>query len=291
MRKVLAVITIVVLLTLLSGCQEKTNEQKGEGSNPSHPSSFVSRQDLYTLLGKERPANNMPAGKIISAVAPHHLVAGDLIVELMQAVAVSKPELVIVVGPNHSNSGGKVITGFYDWQTPEGKVKTEEKTARALIEKGLAVRDEEILSREHSVGTHMPFIRHYLPEAKVVPIILHHDITLQEVDGLLTALEPYINDRTVILSSVDFSHYLKRQEAEVKDKETLAYMRAFNYSSIFRLGNDYLDSPASLAFAFQLAQRQGIEEFTLLGNTNSGIILKNDLIETTSYFTLVFTQE
>lgn len=291
MRKLLAIITIVSLLALMTGCQEKTEKQKGEGANPSHPSTFITRQDFYSLLDKGTALKTLPGGRVISAVAPHHLVAGQLIVELMQVIAENKPELVIVVGPNHSNSGGKVITGFYDWETPEGKVITEEKTARVLIEKGLAVRDEEVLSREHSVGTHMPFIRHYLPEAKVVPIILHYDVTLEEVDRLLNVLEPYINDQTLILSSVDFSHYLKRLEAEAKDKETLALMKAFNYSTIFRLGNDYLDSPASLAFAFRLAQRQGIKDFTLLDNTNSGIIMKNDLIETTSYFTLFFNKE
>lgn len=289
MRKILVVITIVSLLALLSGCQ-KNDAKKGEGTNPSHPSSFVSRQDLYSLLDKEKPAKSVPAGRVVAAVAPHHLVAGQLIVELMQAMAKDNPELVIVVGPNHPNSGGKVITGFYDWQTPEGRVKTEGKVVGVLIEKGLAVKDEDVLAKEHSIGTHMPFIRHYLPEARVVPIILHHDVSLNEVDGLVAALEPYINEKTVILSSVDFSHYLKRQEAEAKDRETLALMKAFNYSTLFRLGNDYLDSPASLAFAFRRAQKEGIEEFTLLDNTNSGIIMKNDLIETTSYFTLVFTK-
>lgn len=289
MRKFLAVITIVLLLAVSSGCQ-KNDTKNGEGLNPSHPSSFISRQDWYSLLDKEKPAKSIPAGRVIAAVAPHHLVAGQLIVELMQAMAQNKPELIIVVGPNHSNSGGKVITGFYDWQTPEGRVKTEGEIVGAIIEKGLAVKDEGVLAREHSIGTHMPFIRHYLPQARVVPIILHHDVSLNEVDGLIAALEPYIDEKTVILSSVDFSHYLKRQEAEAKDRETLALMKAFNYSTLFRLGNDYLDSPASLAFAFRQAQKEGIEEFTLLDNTNSGIIMKNDLIETTSYFTLLFNQ-
>lgn len=291
MRKLLAVITIISLLTLLSACQKQADEQYREGANPSHPSSFVTRQGFYALLDKESTGRLMPSGRVVSAVAPHHLVAGQLIVEIMQVLARENPELIIVLGPNHSNMGGKVITGFYDWQTPEGKVLAEGKVVQALIDKGLAVKDEEVLSREHSVGTHMPFIRHFMPEAKVVPIILHHDVTLQEVDRLLAVLEPHLNDRTVILASVDFSHYLKRQEAEAKDRETLALMEAFDYSSIFRLGNDYLDSPASLAFAFRLAQREGIGDFTLLGNTNSGIIMQNDIMETTSYFTLVFAKK
>jgi hypothetical protein len=34
--------------------------------------------------------------------------------------------------------------------------------------------------------------------------------------------------------------------------------------------------------------RLNVEDFKVLGHTNSGILIGNDLIETTSYFTLVF---
>jgi AmmeMemoRadiSam system protein B len=303
MRKNLPIIILIFLLVFVSGCRAEAetgdlktgtgdlHEKTGEGTNPSHPSSFVTSKEFYALLDKESASEPLPGGRIVSAVAPHHLVAGELILKVMQVIAKARPELVIVVGPNHENSGGKVITGLYDWETPAGKVHTETKVAGALLEKGLAVRDEKVLSREHSVGTHMPFIRHYLPEARVVPLILHHGVSLEEVDELLTALEPYLGEKTLILSSVDFSHYLTRQEAEAKDKETQALMKAFNYPTLFRLGNDYLDSPASLAFALRQAQKQGIKDFALLDNTNSGIIMRNDFIETTSYFTLVFSEE
>ena len=93
------------------------------------------------------------------------------------------------------------------------------------------------------------------------------------------------------MASVDFSHYLTGREAKNKDAQTLMHMRNFDYPTLFRLGDDHPDSPASLAMAFRHAENRGIKEFRVLDHTNSGFIMNNDLMETTSYFTLVFTEE
>lgn len=289
----ITLICFCCLLLLPAGCSEgaKTGEIKSRGkveivsTNPS----FVTRQELNSILASSSKKPSSLEGRIISAVVPHHLVAGHLLVNALETLDQQEPGLVILVGPNHFNKGGKAITGYNGWQTPEGVVQTEESAVRHLLEKGLAVRDEEILSGEHSVGALVPLIQHYLPKARIVPIVLHHDVSLQEVDALLNTLEPFLDEKAVLLSSVDFSHYLTRSEAQAKDMETIRYMKDFDYAALYRLGNDYLDSPASLSAAFRLAEKRGIKEFSVLDNTNSGIILQNDFIETTSYFTLVFS--
>lgn len=282
-------------LLLLGGCsgEAKTSKTRiGERVEivSTHPS-FVTRQELNSILASSPEKPSFLEGRIVSAVVPHHLVAGRLIAEVMETLVRQDPSLVILVGPNHFNRGGKVITGYDSWQTPEGVVQAEDRVVRLLLGKGLAVRDEEVLSQEHSVGALVPFLQHYFPEVKIVPVVLHHDVSLQEVDALLKTLEPFLDEKAVLISSVDFSHYLTRSEAQAKDRETIRHMRNYDYATLFRLGNDYLDSPASLSAAFRLAEKRGIKEFSVLDNTNSGIILQNDFIETTSYFTLVFTRK
>ncbi len=290
MNRVLNWITLIGLLFLLVGCQEVGNNESRVTANPAH-SSFVTRQELAQALNLAKAESLETAGHKISGVVPHHLVAGHLIADYFAALSQQRPELIIIVGPNHENRGGRVITGLYDWQTPEGLVKTEAEVVKGLLANNLAVRDEKVLAGEHSIGSLVPFVGYYLPQAKVVPIILHHGVTLREVDKLLTGLKPYLNEETVLVASVDFSHYLTRREAELKDEETLIHMRNFDYSTIFRLGDDHLDSPASLALAFRRAEAQGIKEFFILDHTNSGVIMNNDLMETTSYFTLAFAKE
>mgnify|MGYP001014089235 CR=1 FL=1 len=277
-------------LMLLTGCQQVEDNRASERPNPAHPS-FVTRQELADALGSAKPGPVEVRGHQVSGVVPHHLVAGHLIADYFAGLSRQSPEVIIIVGPNHENRGGKIITGFYDWQTPDGKVKTEFRVVEGLLDSHLAVQDETVLAAEHSIGSLVPFVHHYLPQTKIVPIILHHGVTTGEVDKLLTGIEPYLNEKTVLVASVDFSHYLTSREAENKDSQTLIHMRNFDYSTLFRLGDDHLDSPASLALAFRLAENQGVKDFQVLDHTNSGIIMNNYLMETTSYFTLIFAEK
>lgn len=300
---------MLTLLTGLTGCSNntKTNTSERVEAYSTHPG-FINERELNTILARtssissanQDSQQDFEQGRVISAVVPHHLVAGHLIAEVMETLSEQQPEVLIIVGPNHSNRGGRIITGYNGWQTPSGIMSVDTDIVEFLLNKGAAVRDEETLATEHSIGAVVPLIKYYIPEARIVPLVLHYDVTLQEVDSLLKILNTYttesnqkdpdIKEKTVIISSVDFSHYLTRSQAQLKDEEIKIHMQNFDYATLFTLGNDYLDSPASLAAAFRQAEKHGIRKFTVLDNTNSGIIMQNDYIETTSYFTLLFRE-
>jgi len=288
MRKRLSVLVLVVFL--LAGCGWPAEEpaERKTVLQPMHKNIFVKGEDLVRCFAQQE--NEQPIevkAAVRGGVVPHHLLAGRLTARFMEALALQRPGMVVLAGPNHRNLGARVITGFYDWETPEGVVRTDPQAVKALVGAGAAVRDEGILSEEHSVGAVIPFIGHYLPEARVVPLILHRDASLKEVDLILEAIQAYLDQGAVLVASVDFSHYLTSQEAEQKDKITLKAMRDFDYSKLYSLGNDHLDSPACLALVLRAAEKRGIRQFQILDHTNSGILLKNLLMPTTSYFTLL----
>jgi hypothetical protein len=288
MKKPLVILLIITLLFIISGCQKKeTNAGKREEVSLAHPGSFVPQKELYRYVVREKKEHSVQ-GKVKGGIVPHHLLAGALIADFISLLAEQKPEIIIIVGPNHKNAGAKIISGLYNWETSEGLVETEKSIVNQLQQKGLVVLDDQILSQEHSIGTIVPFIKYYLPDSKIVPLIFHYDVSLKEIDPLVQELAPFLKENAVILGSVDFSHYLTRREAEAKDVITLKVMQDLNYTTLFRLGNDHLDSPASLATVFRVMEKMGIKEFQVLANTNSGLILQNDFIETTSYFTLLF---
>ncbi|MFZ5754617.1 MAG: AmmeMemoRadiSam system protein B, partial [Bacillota bacterium] len=247
MKRPLIILLIILLLFALSGCQKNDKiAGKREEVSLAHPGSFVPQKELYRYVGREKKENPVQ-GKVKGGIVPHHLLAGALIADFISLLAEQKPEVIIIVGPNHKNAGAKIISGLYNWETSEGLVKTERSIVNQLHQKGLVVLDDKVLSQEHSIGTILPFIKHYLPETKIVPIIFHHDVSLKEIDPLVQELAPLLKENAVILGSVDFSHYLTRREAEAKDVFTLKVMQDFNYTTLFRLGNDHLDSPPSLA--------------------------------------------
>ncbi len=290
MKKLLLPWLLSCLFLILSGCTDGKLAEVAEKPNPAHPSSFVTRQELYGFLSMPETAEAI-SGRIVSGVLPHHLTAGKMIAGVIAKIAVQKPRVLIIVGPNHENAGAKVITGYYDWQTPEGIVQAEPEIVRALLASNMVSCDETVLAGEHSIGSIVPFIRHYLPETRIVPLILHHGVSIEQVDALLEVLKPYLEKDVVLLASVDFSHYLSRRQAYDRDEVTLQAMREWDYNKLFHLDSGYLDSPASLALGFRVAQKNGSSDFQVVEHSNSGDILKNDLIETTSYFTLLFVEQ
>ncbi|MEW6622050.1 MAG: AmmeMemoRadiSam system protein B [Bacillota bacterium] len=259
------------------------------GNHHFHPNIFFEPQ---WFGGKDagNPGEGVP-GIIGGAVVPHHLLAHELMGQVFAELAHQEPSLVIIVGPNHFNKGARILTSLWAWETPFGMVEVDNQIADEVLKLSLVQRNDQVFSTEHSMGNLMPFVKYYLPEAKVLPIILHYDVTWQEAKALgehLAALAEKERAGAVIIASVDFSHYLTRKEAEAKDAETITALKAKNMGRIFAMGNDYLDSPASIGVIFAAMDRMGCKEFEILANTNSGIILGNDLIETTSYITMLF---
>ena len=102
-------------------------------------------------------------------------------------------------------------------------------------------------------------------------------------------LADYLRDeKTVIVASVDFSHYLPKEEAIKKDKESLEAIKNFNYERIYSFGNDNLDSPPSIATLLSTMEKSGFTNIEVLGNSNSVEILGAESPQTTSYFNIAF---
>lgn len=227
-------------------------------------------------------------GRLAGGLVPHHDLAATLLSRFFLLVEQDPPATVIVVGPNHENRGQPVITGRRGWQTDFGVVEADLALVEALEKAGLAVVDETALATEHSVGTLMPYLKYHAPQAKVVPVILHRGVPLQDLRRLADALAGTLGDDRILIASVDFSHYLTRAQAEAKDVETLKAIESSDLATLMRMGPDHLDSPGSLAVLLLAMQKLGARGPNLTGHTNSGVILRSDTIETTSYFTFTF---
>jgi len=283
------IITSLGLLLLLAN-KESSLPEGGAIPAPSHQevygnNFFESRSFSYG----DHAESLFEGSKILGAVVPHHLLAYKLIDAVFNKIALDKPETIILIGPNHYNRGAKILTTSWGWQTPFGIVESDRAIIDSLIASQMVKVNEEVFKSEHSIGNLMSFVKFYLPETRVVPIILHHDVTRKEAGELGKYLAEIVEDKNyLVMASVDFSHYLTREEAERKDRETKEALKNKNIGKLFSMGNDYLDSPASIGVLFSAMEELGEKDFRILDNTNSGVILNNDLIETTSYFTIIF---
>lgn len=275
-------------------------EGRRAAPEPAHPNVFFNPVLFYSGLEAARRPTAVPgvsgaglavSGSVAGGLVPHHDLAGELLSGFFLRLEESPPDVIFLVGPNHDAAGAPVITGRRAWQTDFGRVEVDREAVDALVAAGLAAVDEDVLAREHAMGTLMPYIKFHAPEARVVPLILHRGLTLAELRRLASALAAQLGPGRILVASVDFSHYLARAEAEARDRETLATIRAGDLDRLLRMGPEHLDSPGSVAVLLMAMAATGVDGPVVLGHTNSGEILRDHLIETTSYFTFLFTNK
>lgn len=221
-----------------------------------------------------------PPPHIYGGIVPHHLFADFIISDFFSRLSYQKPKTIILIGPNHLEKGSfKALTSLeYD---PDTEI------IKKLTDANLVKVDEDIVSADQSIDI-IPFIKNYLPGVKIIPVLLSGFMGEKDVRTLSDALKNVINMDTVLVASVDFSHGLTSPNAKEKDKITFGLMKDFNYDGIRRLGNEYLDSPPSIAVLLMTMQSLGKTSLEVLHNTNSGEIQSNDSIETTSYFSIEY---
>lgn len=253
-----------------------------------HPHKFFDENTFYNGIEWARKESKPFSYRVLGGIIPHHLFPSFLIADFFARLP-SSIKTVILIGPNHNERGNfKALTSILGWQTPFGTTLPDEIIIKELIKNNLVKINEEILPNDHAVAGIIPFVKYYLPDAKVVPILLSGFMKQEEVAVLANNLKNHIDEETIVVAPVDFSHYLTSSEAAEKDKVSLEVIKDFDFRKLFSLNNDYLDSPPSIAALLMIMQKLETTNMDVLNHTNSGILQNNNLIQTTSYFSIAY---
>lgn len=228
--------------------------------------------------------------KIHGGVVNHHLLADQLIAEFFATVATSEPDLVILVGPNHTGEGLETIhTSVWDYSTPFGELPINRDLISYLIKEEQVGYNYHLAEIEHSINALIPYIKYYLPDVELVPLIMSSAVEISRVSGLAERLVEETKERNVlVLASIDFSHYLPLALADERDLVTKELMLNRDYNSLARLNDDYLDSPASGVFLLRMVDLLGSKDQLLINQSNSARIHPSDFHNTTSYMTIIY---
>ena len=65
-----------------------------------------------------------------------------------------------------------MLTSLFSWETPFGQMFPDKLIIKGLLAENLVEIDKEVLKNEHAVGALLPFLKFYLPEIIVVPLII-----------------------------------------------------------------------------------------------------------------------
>ena len=226
---------------------------------------------------------------MLGGLVPHHDLVGGMIAGFFRNLSERKPATLILIGPNHNNTGDfEVLTSDWDWASPFGVVEADKAFVMEFIQSGLAIKGGEILSEEQSLTALIPFIKYYLPETKVVPVVFKSTTSLDESMLIADFLYKKMTENKLLVASVDFSHYLSSNRAYENDQMTYDLIFRKEIEKLFSLDSDYLDSPQALSILIKVMEKMNASGPEVLSYKNWGNLFGGVGDETTSYFSLLY---
>lgn len=248
------------------------------------------------IVSADKHAPVASSGAARAVVAPHHLVAAEAIALGIKALAPSSPRVMVILSPDHFGKCPKLLcTTEGSFRTFFGDVSVAHKEVAMLLSRTDLVASSDLFTNEHGIYGVIPFIKHYMPEAMVVPIVVSQQgkgdaRSRAEVVSLLGQLMQQ-NDVALVVSS-DFSHYLPLPHANANDQNTRKVFCAGSDKEILELNNPrQSDCPLCLWVAVQEAKRYGFWNPAMIWHSNSAALLHNmSAQETTSHFAFVLSE-
>ena len=222
---------------------------------------------------------------------PHHLVAAKEIASLFSSAPT--PKRVILLTPDHLGVGRGAVTIGETAIVAGGETIEVDGQAAGEIASQVSgsVLDTSSVSSELAMQALLPFVERAWPRASMIPIIVRMRTEPRGSDlreELASAIVRLIaaDPDTVLVASVDFSHYLPAEVADFHDELAMDVVSSLADREADRVE---LDSPDVLAVALKAARELGLGGVTIHAHTNSLRILQSKLsFESTSHIIASF---
>lgn len=235
---------------------------------------------------------NPPAsGRTVTGITvPHHLLAADLIARGFWQAAGRGYERIVVLLPDHFKaSPAPFATTRRGFETPFGPVDCDMDAVQGLLDEGGPVAESDLFAREHGLHAVLPFIRHFFPDAAIVPLAISPAAKRRDWDRLAERLKPLLDAQTLIVQSTDFSHYLPMANALLRDQEVLNTLASESLDAVAALRPvAHMDSIGAQYIQMRLQREVFGAELFVIANANSQGYTDTVLAETTSYIVQVF---
>lgn len=216
---------IVFLVYLLSGCA--VTNGSGEIGDKANYERWLNAPE------------NIP-GKVKAVILPHHLLVESYMNRFYAQLAEENNyDRVVILAPNHFGYGYNFIQTTDSINVEEKTIDSESRQMLqdapeldqawiAILEKArVAVVEPKYFSREHGVFTHYQLLKKYFPGAKIVPVIIKRHTPEKNLNDFAEELKALVNGdegRTLILASLDFSHYTSEDLAVKNDLRMMKWL-------------------------------------------------------------------
>ncbi len=215
------------------------------------------------LTGMSGPHIYPTKGRLAGGLVPHHLLASQMIAGFF-SMAAAQPQgydRVVIVAPSHfpENCSSDVVTAIAHWDTPWGSVSGDTTAAGALLDNPdiQAENNPTAVEQDHGVAGLIPFVGYYLPNTSVTVCLLSNRLSRQRLEAVWQEIADLCaRQSTLLVASVDCSHYLMPQQAAEKDQQTAQAIAQMDFPQILQFTDSNIDSPQAVSTLLYTAQSQ-----------------------------------
>uniref|UniRef100_A0A7C4FBJ7 MEMO1 family protein ENV17_04920 n=1 Tax=Thermofilum pendens TaxID=2269 RepID=A0A7C4FBJ7_THEPE len=248
--------------------------------------------------GELPPAPPSYTGRVIGAVVPHagYMYSGHVAAHAYLRLAkAGKPEVVIILGPNHHGIGAPVAIDENEaWVTPLGEVQVDMEVAKLLASREELIRfDFSAHLYEHSIEVQVPFLQFVFGnDVRIVPItMLRQDF--RGASRVASAIAKVVSEQDLkayVLASSDMSHYVPAEVARRKDFVALRRVQELDAQGLY---DAVIEEDISMCgygpvmVLIGVAKELGFTRVELLKYADSGDVI-GDKSEVVAYAALLF---
>lgn len=215
-----------------------------------------------------------------AVIVPHHDIVASNRFSFLQKVKFLRPQTshIIIIGPDH-------FSQFQGSVRYANNYPSFDKELFLNINFPLTL-DNGIVNSDHSINNILPDIDKLWPQAKFLPIIIGQKFDPIKLDPLINQISSTCKFDCLIITSIDFSHYLPATMANAHDSYTLDALYNQNLDKII---SSEVDSPQSLYFVAKYSFDKN-KSFNLFDHTNSGFLLNSSDGEVTTHIFGLFNK-
>lgn len=236
-------------------------------------------------------AQSRPETPVSGITVPHHLLAADLVARgFWSATGGGARDRIIILTPDHFNRATRSFaTTPRNFQTVFGQVPGDASAVETLLARKDLFESSELFEKEHGLQALLPFVAKLFPGVPVVPVAISYSSSRRDWDEALKLLRPLATDRTLIVQSTDFSHYLPLEIAIQRDQETLNMLASGDIDALAAMRQpDHMDSLGAQYLQMRLQDQVYGARPLVVANENSQHYLKAKVQKTTSYIVQVY---
>jgi len=222
-------------------------------------------------------AKKIDKGRLLAIIVPHagYVYSGQIAADSFKQLEGTDFKKIIIISPSHYVSfDGISVYNKGSFETPLGLIKVDEELANKIIQKNKRfIFYPETHLKEHAIEVELPFLQRVYKDKdfRIVPIAMGGPSS-DDARILSEALYDVIDEDTLLVISVDLSHYYPYDKAVELDMGGLNAIEALDANDLVQKinsGSTEIDAPVAVLGAILFANRYSAKA-KLIKYANSG---------------------